>query len=256
MRKSLIFCVLLLSVALGGSAAEGESVDSLWNKANVAYRDANYMEAVRIYETILGQGLESDKLYMNLGNAYFKQNMKGKAILNYNRALKLSPSDKDTRYNLKIANTYVQDKIEVVPVFFVNRWIRALYSLLGVDTWAMISLFVFVVMLAGILVYLLLTNVLWRKIGFYTGIIGMGLFIVTVAFADLQRNRLLNSREAIVMSISAPIKSSPDAGSKDIFVLHEGTKVVIQETLGDYSEVMVADGNKGWILTSSIEMID
>ena len=81
-------------------------------------------------------------------------------------------------------------------------------------------------------------------------------FALAVVYAAVGRSQRIHPAEAIVMSTAAPVKSSPDPQSKDIFVLHEGTKVAVGDSLGDWREIRIADGNKGWVQVSAIEMID
>ena len=211
MKRYLFVTAILLATGLHATA---QTPEQLWESANTAYINENYQEAVKDYESIRAQGYESDQLYLNLGNAYFKRGMTGKAIVNYNRALRLSPSDEDVLYNLGIANTYVQDKIDVVPTFFVHRWMAELRSGLTSNAWAGLSLICFSAMLAALLIYLLSGGVKWRKAGFY-GVLGMiALFIMTAIFAGAQRKILMRPNGAIIMSNAAPVKSSPDRSSK------------------------------------------
>lgn len=251
--KSRFLLIIMLCLVSGVSA---QTTEQLWNDANTAYIDGRYGEAVRDYEAIRAQGLESAKLYLNLGNAYYKQGMIGKAILDYNRALRLSPSDEDVRYNLAIANAYVQDKIEAVPSFFLKRWIDGLRDSLSSNGWAALSVFFFVLALACGILYLLSEGLTWRKGGFYGALGSLLLLIFCFSSAARSKRLALHPRSGIVMSSAAPVKSSPDKGSKDIFVLHEGTQVTVRDSLGDYREITIADGNRGWILNSAIEMID
>jgi len=238
MAMKRIFLVLALLSGLCVRAAAPLDTEKIWNDANTAYVNADYPAATEGYERLLGEGYESAQLYLNLGNAYFKRGMNGRAILNYRKALRLAPGDEDIRYNLSIAEARTQDRIESVPVFFVKRWIVSLGRSVGSNTWAVLSLVFFALMLFCTGVYLLLRRVSFQKAGFCGALVSLLLF------------------EAVVMSSAAPVKSSPDASSTDIFVLHEGTKVGVRNSLGDWREIVIADGNKGWIQASAIEMID
>ena len=251
-----IFLVLALLSGLCVRAAAPLDTEKIWNDANTAYVNADYPAATEGYERLLGEGYESAQLYLNLGNAYFKRGMIGKALLNYNRALRFSPSDKDVLYNISIANKYVQDKIDVIPTFFLQRWMNELRSSITSNAWAGMSLVFFTLMLVAILVYLLTSTLKWRKIGFYGALGLLALFVISAWFAGSQRKMLLNPDKAIIMSSAAPVKSSPDQSSKDLFVLHEGTKVAVKDSLGDFREIEISDGNKGWIEAKAIEMID
>ena len=120
MAMKRIFLVLALLSGLCVRAAAPLDTEKIWNDANTAYVNADYPAATEGYERLLGEGYESAQLYLNLGNAYFKRGMNGRAILNYRKALRLAPGDEDIRYNLSIAEARTQDRIESVPVFFVK----------------------------------------------------------------------------------------------------------------------------------------
>ena len=149
MKKIILIVFPLVALCCGTVVAQADA-DKIWDDANTAYINADYVAAIDGYEKLLDSGLESDRLYLNLGNAYFKRGMNGKAILNYNRALKLAPSDDDIRYNLSIANAYVQDKIDAVPVFFAKRWLIGLGNSLSSNAWAALSLLFFALTLVGL----------------------------------------------------------------------------------------------------------
>ena len=170
MKKIILIVFPLVALCCGTVVAQADA-DKIWDDANTAYINADYVAAIDGYEKLLDSGLESDRLYLNLGNAYFKRGMNGKAILNYNRALKLAPSDDDIRYNLSIANAYVQDKIDAVPVFFAKRWLIGLGNSLSSNAWAALSLLFFALTLVGLGAYLLLRRVaLLRGFGFRRGV--------------------------------------------------------------------------------------
>jgi tetratricopeptide (TPR) repeat protein len=250
-RAIIIFSLLLLST----TAWAQPDNDSLWDSANTAYVKGDYADALASYDSIVNSGYVSYKLLYNMGNAYFKLGDNGKAILYYNRALKLAPTDADIQYNLRVANNYVKDNINIIPEFFLLRWMRGLRMSLGSDAWAILSLVLLALMLSAAGLYILVKKVVLRKIGFYTALVSFVLLVFTVIFAISARKDAMHSAEAIVMSSAAPVKSSPDNQSKDIFILHEGTKVSVLSTLDKWAEIQINDGNKGWIQQSSIENI-
>lgn len=230
-------------------------LDTLWAQANAAYSNGSYRQAADLYEAVLGRGVHSAKLYYNLGNSWFKQGRMGRAVLNYNRALLLDPTDEDTQYNLAMANVRIVDRIDTVPEFFLKTWLRNLGLSLGSDTWAVLGLVFLGLTFGAVLLWLLGRTLRMRKAGFYGGLAGAVLCLTCTCYAHFQRTRLLYGREAVVMNLMAPVKSSPGAGSKDIFVLHEGTKVRMLEQLDGWTEIVLADGNKGWIVSNAIEAV-
>ncbi|MCC8035456.1 MAG: tetratricopeptide repeat protein [Rikenellaceae bacterium] len=252
MKRTGLILLCLLSLTAGRAQYDA---DAAWERANGAYVQGDYELAAIIYDSIRTEGYVSSKLYYNLGNAYFKLGRTGLSILNYNRALKISPSDPDTRHNLKIAETHAKDKIEAVPVFFMRSWIRSWRQSMSSDGWAVMSLVMFAAAMGLILLYLLSRRLSARKAGFYGALAALILAFVSVIFAAGQKNDMLDSGEAIVLASAVPVKSSPDNASKDIFIVHEGTKVFTGERLNHWVEITLADGNKGWILESAIEVI-
>ena len=230
--------------------------EQVWDQANTAYINANYPRAVELYHSIEEQGLASAKLYYNMGNAYFKMDDMGHAILYYNKALRLAPGDADIRYNLDVANSYTKDRIQVVPELFVSRWVRTVRQMISGNAWAVLSLIFFAVILVAVMAYLLVQNLLFRKIGFFVAIVTLLLFFVTTSFAVVERRQATSPTDAIVMRASVSVKSAPEKAATDMFVLHEGTKVRVGEQVEGWIEVTIADGNKGWLEERAIEMID
>lgn len=237
------------------SEAESLSAEQLWVRANESYNAGNYAEALADYEAILSQGQHSAALYYNTANAYFKSEQLGRAILYYNRALRLSPADEDIRHNLEYAEQLTKDSIEEIPEFILTTWVRAVRGVMSSTAWTILSLILLTLTLAMALMYLLSQRLSWRKIGFYVMVLGIVLFVVTTLFAWSERKAIVDSREAIVMNSAVSIKSSPDRAATELFVLHEGTKVFVGESLGGWAEVRISDGRKGWIEQSRIEKI-
>lgn len=227
----------------------------LWESANAAYVAGDYDRAVGDYTRILDGGLHSAALYYNLANALFKRGELGRAILYYNRALRLSPSDEDIRHNLEYAERMTKDNIEAVPEFFLATWLRSVRSSLSCSAWTVLSLAAFAALLALGLLYMLSQRLAARKAGFYGMAVALLFFVVTSLFAWGGRRDILDRSEAVVMGSSVPVKSSPDRSATDLFVLHEGTKVTIGDTLEGWAEIRIADGNKGWIELGRIERI-
>ncbi|HIS34602.1 MAG TPA: tetratricopeptide repeat protein [Candidatus Avirikenella pullistercoris] len=255
--KAILLILLLVGGVFSLSAKEltqAEQVE-IWNSANDAYGKGAYDEAIVAYDSLLASGYESAKLYYNLGNAYFKNNRIGKAILNYNRALQLAPSSEDIQYNLQVANAHTVNRIDAVPEFFLTTWFRSLRTMFNSNGWAVLSLIFLGITLAGAMVYLLSGTVRGRKIGFSAGVIALILFIFAVFFSIRQKNLKVDSSEAIVMSSAAPVKSSPDSNGTDLFILNEGAKVTILDNLNGWYEIVIASGNKGWISGEYVEII-
>ena len=199
-------------------------------------------------------GLGAPELYCNIGDAYFKLGNYPKAILNYERALRLDPSCSDARYNLEFAGSFVQDKIEAVPEFILKSLARKVCYTLGSNTWAVLFLILLGLALTMGLLFLLASSLGRRRLGFYSGIVFLLLSLCCLGFSLWQKKDYLSKDSAIVMLPVSSVKSSP-SGGKDLFIIHEGTKVKILDSVGSWMNISLADGRQGWIEDGAIEVI-
>lgn len=255
LRKVATVVILLLS--LGSSMnIQAKDLDSLWTAGVQAYTDGKFADASTAWTSIEESGQKSAKLYYNLGNAWFKQGNYPKAILNYERALRLDPSYSDARYNLEFTGNFVQDKIEPVPEFILKSVARKVCYVMSSNVWAVIFLVLLAAALMMGLLFLLGSSVGKRRAGFYCGIVLLLLSAGALSFSAWQKSDSVKTDTAIVMSPVSSVKSSPSSGSsKDLFVIHEGTKVTILDEVGSWKNIALADGRQGWITSNELEVI-
>ena len=240
--------LLLLFLPLSGHAVTKAEADS-------AYVRGQYQQAIKDYESLLKQGASAD-LYYNLGNAYYRSENITRAVLNYERALLLSPGDRDIRFNLQIARSKTIDKIVPESEMFFFTWYRSLVNLMSVDAWAWTALVSLALVIVLLLIYLFSDRIWLRKIGFFGGFVLLVLFALSNVFAWQQKQDLLYRKGAIVVSPSVSVKSTPAKNGTDLFILHEGTKVSITDgSMKGWTGIRIADGKEGWIESDMIEEI-
>lgn len=255
-KGAMTAVMILMLLPFAASAQQKEYVDSLWNSANQAYSEGRWADAVADYEMISEIGLESASLYCNTGDAYFKDGNVPKAILYYERALKLDPSYSDARYNLELLNSGIQDRISPVPEFVLKAWSRDICYLMDSDAWAVCFVILLAAVLAMILLFILSPSVAGRRTGFFAGIALMILAAFALTFSIWQKKDYVRADDAIVMRPVTSVKSSPSSeASTDLFILHEGTKVKIIDEVGSWNNIELADGRQGWIRSGDIETI-
>ena len=249
------------AVVAGSVAAEADSsaVQGLSAatkaEADSAYAQAHYQLAVKLYEELLKQGV-STELYYNLGNAYYRMDEMPRAVLNYERALLLSPGDADVRFNLQMARSKTIDKITPESEMFFVTWYHSLVNFTSVDGWARLALVALALAIVLALLYLFADAVWLRKVGFFGALGLLLLFVVANAFAYSQKQGFINRSGAIIMAPAATVKSTPAKQGTDLFILHEGTKVEITDGgMRQWKRIRVADGKEGWVETSQIEVI-
>ena len=244
LRGFLLIAVLWVS-ALAFAQSDFET-------ANAAYADGRYDEAASIYRSLLDEQPNAT-LYYNLGNARFKQGELAQAILNYERALRLKPNYKDAKYNLAFAQSRIVDNIPEQD-FFLSSWARTVRNSLSEGTWIVLSIVLFILALTGVLLFLLGRAPWLRKSAFHTAWIALLFSLVTGLNAVSLHNRDTLRNEAVITQGIVNAKSSPDRSGTDLFTVHEGTKVTIRETIGEWVNIHVGS-NEGWIPARSLERI-
>lgn len=254
MRYMTIYKTLLLGLLLGWFLPLCAQESTL-KEAEEAYAKENYTQAIELYESVLKSYGESAMVYYNLGNAYYKAGKVAPAILNYERALLLNPGDSDTRFNLQVARQKTVDKIEPIGEFFLTRWIGTVEDVYSADGWAKWGVASFLLFIGCLVLFFFSKWIRLKKIGFFAGICFLLISLVANLFADSQQDKLLHRADAIVFASTVTVKSSPDASGTDLFILHEGTKVTIKSTLGEWSEIQLEDGNVGWMPSKEIQQI-
>lgn len=252
MRKLILF-ISILSFGFTGIANEKQM--QLMDSAASYYSAAKFEKAIETYEKVLANGYESAELYYNLGNAYFKSNKVAQSIVNYERAKRLLPADEDIEFNLRLANTHVVDKIDVIPEFFLSSWWNKFNQILSSNQWAIISLSSFVLSLLLLLFFFLSQQVVARKVTFWLGLLLIVASVFTFNFSRKQKWLAENEPEAIIQTPSVVVKSSPSENGTELFLIHEGLKVKVTDHLNDWREIRLPDGNKGWIKNLDVIVI-
>jgi tetratricopeptide (TPR) repeat protein len=226
-----------------------------FNKAVEAYSSGNYAEALTLWKDIYNKGYRSAELAYDIGNAYFKLDSLPGAILFYERAYLLDPADEDINYNLQIARSRVTDKIEEIPELFFIKWFNFISLLLNSNRWAVISLATFLLFLLFLSVFLYTSKYRFKVTGFWLAILMIFISALSISFSFRNKTLVHDSGEAIIFSPVVNGKSSPDDSGTNLFVLHQGTKISVEEEVGGWFEIRLSDGNKGWIPANTIKII-
>ena len=251
MRK-IVFLMILMLMVLGIKAQAIQNQE--FAKANFYYNESRYDTALVIYERILDDGFVSAPLLFNIGNTYFKLRNYPMAILNYEKALKIDPTNEEIKQNLAIANALITDKIEPMPEFFLKKWWRGIGNRLSANGWATMSIIMFALLLISLFLYLTTHLYSLKKTTFFTNILLFLLCLCSIIFASQKKNHMEKRSEAIVMTPTITVKSSPSQSGVDLFVLHEGSKVEILDVVENWDKIKIADGSVGWMpSTSSIK---
>ncbi len=252
MKNIRVIFLLLMSIGFFGYSF---GQNDLQKKANELYSKGDYTGASELYEKIIKTYGVAPELYYNLGNTYYKMGETGRSILNYEKALRLKPMYHDARYNLDMAQQKVIDNIVQVPPFFILRWLDILMKLLTSNQWLFAGFVTFIITIIAALFFIFGFTLNNRKISFYLATIFLSITVVTLVFSAVRKNQQTQHNEAIIMTGVVTVKSSPDRSGTDLFQLHEGTKVKVKSQLGSWFEVVLGNGNIGWLESKNIEQI-
>ncbi len=242
--------LLLLSISAFAQMPEVSSRDqaeALFQQGVAAYDSADYPAAVEAFNSLIDQGWKSWQVYYNLGNAYYRQEELAQAILSYERAHRLNPTRKEIKDNLALARSKTVDRIEVVPRFFLVEWTRSVASLLSPRGWRTVLLIGWLLFCAVAALFLVSTDYRNRKWCFISGFVLLVLMIFFTVNATISARDVSNKKGAVITASMVVVKSAPEAGSVDKFVLHEGTKVLVTDQQDQWWQIEIDDGKSGWI---------
>lgn len=249
------YCLLVIGIISFLNISAQDSTQVFWMQANAYYTTEEYQKAISAYNQIIQSGKESAKIYFNLGNAYYKTGDINNAILNYERAKLLSPQDPDIEFNLRLANQFVVTEIEALPLPFFVRWRHQVINFYPADTWAGISIGAFLLFLGLLGMFIFSRSSGLKKLAFWFGMFFILLSGFTFSFAAKQKEKINHRKNAIVFCPRVIVKSAPATTSTDLFLLYEGVKVEISDSVNAWMEIKLSDGNIGWLPDSCITRI-
>jgi tetratricopeptide (TPR) repeat protein len=253
-KKKYILIILFIASVANPAVSQDTNKDKFYQ--GVSYFTAgSYKEALQAWNEIYNTGYRSANLDYNIGNAYFKLNNIPSAILFYERAYLLKPADENINYNLQVARTLIVDRFQEIPELFFIKWYNFVSLFLSTNSWAKISLTFFVLFLLFLSLYIYSPRHRYKVIGFWLAIFLIILSLTSLAFTKRNKSLVYDSHKAIITTPMVSGKSSPDKSGNDIFVLHEGTKITVEDKVGEWLEIRLSDGNKGWVPLNSIIII-
>lgn len=256
--KHIISTILLCTCA--NVFAQSPAVE-----ADSAYNRENYSEAINLYSEALTVDGPSTTLYYNLGNAYYRDNKLGKAVLSYERALALDPSNKDARTNLEFLRSRMEDAPEDDSSFLSNVH-KNILALLSPDAWAIVAVALFVILLATIALYIFSSNITFRKLGFFGSFLFAIVFIYSLVIACQSTSAHTRHNHAVVIVPTTNLSSAPRSTRSEkekVVPIHEGTKVEIIDSLstpddanvGKWYDVKINNSSRAWLNAADVERI-
>lgn len=247
--------ILLLLLFLISFANANESIQATFKRANDLYQKEKYTEAVTAFESIEKQGNASSELYFNIANCYYKLGKVAPSIYYYEKALLSNPDDEVIQTNLSFAQKMAIDDIKIIPEVGFKKILKEYTQVFHYDTWAWIAVCIAFLSLLSFLGYYFGNTVLLKRTFFSLFLLFLFGIGITVFSAFLQKKWSSNYNPAIVFAASTTLKAEPKTTSEDVVTLHEGTKVYVLVTLGNWSQVALTDKTTAWIDKEAIREV-
>jgi len=226
----------------------------LFSQGNSLYNEGKFQDAINTYESILDTENHSSELYFNLANAYYKLNRIAPSVYYYEKALQLSPNDKDIKNNMSFAKNMTIDAIELIPEMGFSKITKNIINRFSFDVWAILSVVFVVLFVVLFLTYYFSYSTNRKRLTFLSSILSLFLVLITLMFAFQKYEYEQNDNPAIVFALESEIKSEPNLRSEIAFKLHEGTKVQVLEIYNEnWTKIKLADGKTGWISSQDIK---
>lgn len=259
--KKILTIILLLVFGATAVCAQGLT---LAQQADSAYNKEDYRLAIDLYNRSLTADGPGTDVYYNLGNAYYRNDNIGKAIVAYERALRIDPTNSDARFNLRYVNSRIQDRPEDDSAFLTNLH-NGIMNSQTADAWAWIALTVFVLLLGAIALYIFAPGIRMRKTGFFGGIVLLFAFIYALVLAQGSKAQARSHESAVVVVPSTQLSSAPRAArsSDHVVAIHEGTRVEIIDSVATpddpaspmWYNVKINNSTRAWLRSADVERI-
>ena len=271
MKYKYIFCLALILIGININAKGAPTV----SEADSAYLAGNYAVAIDVYNQVAEEYGVSAALLFNLGNAYLQQDDYGNAMLCYQKAKKLDPSNKRINTNLAYLTGKVEDAnkaeqkgrkrkvTEDTPNFFQSIHTSVAENTSS-NTWAGWAAATFLLFSGCVCLYLFNSNVLMRKTGFFGGFILLGISIICLVCAYSGAAVMENHEYGVILTYKTPLMTEPNTTSdkeKNEGILTRGTKIRIisQETdaegVVNWYKIRLNSDYVGWVQAKDIAII-
>ncbi|MGV6846026.1 MAG: tetratricopeptide repeat protein [Lutibacter sp.] len=233
-----------------------QSPTELFKKGNESYKSGDYLEALISYKKIEANKLQSDVLYFNMGNCYYKLNKIARSVYYYEKALQLNPENIKAKENLAFAKRMTIDAIDKLPQSIFQKFSKSVIQKYSFDTWAILAIIASFLIAISFLIYYFSYSSGKKLFFFNTAIIAFIIMIFSLFFAYENYKYVKNHRVAVIFDKKVAIKDAPSTNSDAVFELHEGTTVLVLDELDNWKKIKIADGKTGWVDATAIKEIN
>jgi tetratricopeptide (TPR) repeat protein len=248
--KNILYILLFF---VGSLSAQNEKI---FDQANTLYNEGKFAEALDRYELILNSDKHSAALYFNIANTHYKLNNIAPSVYYYEKALALKPKDKDIINNLAFANNMRIDAIDNLPEVGLSRFVKQVTNSMSFNNWAKVSVVLVMSFVVFYLLYYFTFSTGKKRFYFVSSVLSIVFAVITLVITFHNYNVVIKQNPAIVFAQESQVKSEPNLRSDEAFILHEGTKVQVIDTVNSWRKIKLSDGKTGWIPSKDIKTLN
>ncbi|MCZ6697039.1 MAG: tetratricopeptide repeat protein [Acidobacteria bacterium] len=252
-RRARLAFTLIGAICAAGEVRASSPLE-LFEQGNTAYEESRYDDAADAYEQILQYGVRDPRVHYNLGNARFKAGRLGIAILHYERALRLDPTDREARENLEFARGLIRDRIDPPEIPYPILVLRSWLDTISPGATAVVFVFVYITAATLLGALALARGSVWRQALAY-GALAAWILVALCGGALYHKVREMRANHAIVMEDLIEVRSGPAADNTVLFTVHEGTRLEIRNRLGDWYQISLPNALSGWVPADGVERV-
>jgi len=241
-------CFLLITLWLVPVVCAGAETAVIFQEANTSYRTGDHAKAAELYESLIEREPRVATFYYDLANAYVRLGKLSRAILNYEKALRLDPRNGDIRENLRYTRGLLEYRVEDTRNWYLKATEVVLKYATEREVYAVLLAVLFIFLAGGIFYFLNGRGVFWNPWQQFIFIVL--LLAALVAFGKEVQSNVI--RDAIVMQKECEARYGPSEHDQVAFRMGEGIKVFVMDRREDWSRVLLTNGESGWVKDSDI----
>ena len=245
-------CYLLFLISTSFIVGQ-TSTTELFKQANKHYKEGTYEVALDFYKKIEARDTVSSALYHNMANSYYKLNKVAQTIYYYEKALQLDPLNEDAASNLTFARRMTIDTIEELPKTFLQKLESNYIQKLSYNQWSILAIILSFLAAIYFLLFYVSSSSNRKRLYFLISMLSFILLVITLGISYMQHTKSATIKAAVIFTTKASVNNAPTLNSEEIFVLHEGTKIMILDSVDNWKKIKLADGKIGWISADALK---
>lgn len=216
-------------------------------------------EVISSIDSLVAAGRVSPDLYLLQGNTYYELGQLGRAVLAYERGLRLRPTHKALKNNLAFVEAKLPTVYQALPDFFLLRWWKIIGSWLGTTAAKILAIVAWWVAIALGAWWFFKREELSEQRRFLllpAAFLCLLLAIFGYTQEQSRRKELGRKDQAVLLAPSSELRVAPDAKATLEREITEGLRLrILDNSQENYVKVALRNGTQGWVPRADMEVI-